>query len=142
MSFTAARKSITKFFATGWDDETPVAYDDVEFGIPEIDDADPAASTWVRLQIQHFDAYQASVGSPGSNKFRRNGLITAQIFAAEKQAALDALAKGDMIVSLFQGKSRFEGVIFSNVRLKEIGPDGEGWFQVNVKIDFEFDDLA
>jgi len=139
MTFAAARASIIKYFSTGWGGATPttpVAYDDVAFTLPN------DGATWVRFQVQNFDAFQASVGSPGDNKYRRTGLITAQIFAKEKAAALDALAKGDAIVSLFQGKSRFEGVIFSNVRLKEVGPDGKGWFQVNVKIDFQFDDLA
>ena len=136
MSFTAARVSILKFFSVPWAARIPVAYDDVDFTIPS------PPSIWARFNVKHFNAYQSSIGDPGANKFRRQGMVTVQIFAPEKGATQDAVAKGDEVVSLFEGKTRFEGVIFSNVRMTEVGPDGMGWYQVNVKIDFEYDDLA
>ena len=134
MNYTAATKAIIKFFAQAWGTTTDVAYPDVAFKIP-------ANKTWVRFNLQHYSGRQASIGAPGSNRFRRDGLITAQVFSVEKNAAADALLKADQIVDIFQGVSN-GGITYFDVQLKEIGPDGNGWHQINVLAYFQYDRIA
>ena len=134
MSYETAVKNIRAHFATQWGSTTPVAYDDVPFTIPN-------GQTWVRLNIAHVDGYQASIGSPNSNRFRRDGLITAQVFQPQGQGSIDARKKADMIVADFLN-AETSGIIYYDVQAREIGSDGAGWYQINVLIKFRYDVIA
>ncbi|WP_138476164.1 phage tail terminator-like protein [Dyadobacter bucti] len=133
MNYEIAVKTIRKIFSDAWGDTTKVAYDDVKFDIP--------TTTWVRFNISHYDGNQASIGSPGSNKFRRYGLIAAQVFQPQGQGSLDARKKVDLIIPIFQGK-QISGITFYDVQAREIGNDGAGWYQVNVLSKFYYDTIA
>jgi hypothetical protein len=135
MNYHDAVAEIKKYFAEQWDNLTGVAYDDFPFTTPD-------NTPWVRLNIRHEDGYQASVGSPQSNKFRRDGLVTVQIFTPKGQAQITALQTADAVVNIFEAKPRISGIMFNNVRVNEIGDDGFGWYQINVKADFSYDTIA
>ncbi|MCE6993055.1 phage tail terminator-like protein [Dyadobacter sp. CY323] len=134
MNYAVASKQIIKYFAQQWNNLTKVAYPDVGFKPPNTE-------TWVRLTIQNFDGYQASMGSPGSNRFRRKGLVTIQIFQKEGTAGLDALNKADAAVNIFRGVEN-AGIQYYDVQIKEIGNDGAGWYQINVLAYFQYDHIA
>lgn len=134
MNYELAVKAIRKLFADQWVNNTPVAYDDVPFTIPE-------TKTWVRLNISHIDGYQSSIGSPLGNRFRRHGLINAQIFQPQGQGSIDARKKADFIIPIFQGK-QISGITFYDVQAREIGNDGAGWYQINVLSKFYYDVIA
>ncbi|PSL23475.1 phage tail terminator-like protein [Dyadobacter jiangsuensis] len=134
MSYESAVAAIRNAFKIAWGATTKVAYDDVKFDIPN-------SETWVRLKIAHVDGYQASIGSPSSNKFRREGLITAQIFQPQGNASKDARKKADLIIPIFQGK-QISGITFYDVQAREIGNDGAGWHQINVLSKFYYDVIA
>jgi hypothetical protein len=137
MSYELAVKNIRKAFATAWGTTTKVAYDDVP------DDTIPPspAATWVRLNISHVDGYQASAGSPNSYRFRREGLINAQIFQPQGKDSIDARKKADLIIPIFQGR-QISGITFFDVQAREIGNDGAGWYQINVLSKFYYDVIA
>lgn len=135
MNFNDATASIIAFFNAGWADLTPVAWPDTAFITPE-------GQTWARVTIKHNEAFQASMGSPGSNRFRRNGIVIIQIFQPQGQASKDARAKADAAVDIFLGQTTSDGIIFSDVGAKEIGPDGAGWHQINVTASFRYDRIT
>lgn len=134
MSYETATKNIRAFFATKWGNTTKVAYDDVPFTTPN-------GETWVRFHIKHVDGYQASIGSPSSNRQRREGIIFAQVFQPQGQGSTDARKKADLIVGHFLNQSA-SGILFHDVHAKEIGNDGAGWYQINVLIKFYYDHIA
>jgi hypothetical protein len=77
----------------------------------------------------------------GNRVFTRTGFITVRVFVPAGERGLEVandLCK--TIVNAFEGKT-IDGVSFHNVGPKTVGPDGAGWFQVNVRADFEFDEV-
>jgi hypothetical protein len=137
MSYELAVKTIRNAFSVSWGNSTPIAYDDVV----NVEIPPSPAATWVRLNIAHVDGYQASIGSPNSNKFRREGLITVQIFQPQGQGSIDARKKADLVIPIFQGK-QISGITFYDVQAREIGNDGAGWYQINVLAKFYYDEIA
>lgn len=134
MNFSDATKAMRSYFHGEWGGLTPVAYDDVPFEKP---DEEP----WVRFTIRHNEGYQASIGNPGSNRHRREGVIFAQVFTPEGNASKNAREFADTIMSMFIGVNH-EGIHFHNVVPREIGNDGLGWYQINVSISFWYDQIA
>lgn len=134
MNYLAATKQVIKFFAAAWGNSIKVAYPDVDFKPPNNE-------TWARFNIQNFDGYQASMGSPGSNRFRRKALVTIQIFQPEGKAGMDALAKADIAADIFRGVEN-NGIRYYDVQIKEIGNDGAGWYQINVLAYLQYDRIA
>lgn len=95
---------------------------------------------WARVNIQHNLGAQSTISNPiGNNLFRRDGLLTVQIFApiGKGLSQADALAK--VALDAFEGKSTPNGVWFRKVRMREIGPD-KSWFNVNVYAEFNYDE--
>lgn len=134
MNYQTAKKKIIQYFAAQWGNTVKVAYPDVDFKPPN-------DLPWVRLTIQHFDGFQASTGSPGSNRFRRKGILTLQIFTPQGKAALKADELADTAVNIFRGVEN-NGIHYYDVQMKEIGNDGAGWYQINVLAYFKYDLIA
>ncbi|MGI4886101.1 MAG: phage tail terminator-like protein [Janthinobacterium lividum] len=134
ISFEQATAIIRQHFNAQWASLTAIALDDVPFDIPN-------GQTWVRLSIQHAMGYQATTGAPGSNAFRREGLVTVQIFQPSNQGGYDARAKAEIATAIFQ-RPRVNGVLFHDVTLKEVGNTPDGWYHVNIKAQFEYDTIA
>lgn len=140
MSLTVAqaRDEITELFTSAWQAHAPgpppVYYDDVVASEP------PAGKAWARLNVKHTLGQQSTIGNPiGNSLFRRDGLVTVQIFAPAGQGLklADQLAK--VALDAFEGKSTQGGVWFRKVRVKEIGPD-RAWFNINVLAEFNYDE--
>lgn len=129
MSFADAENALQEYFKVQWDQLTPVAWPDVAFQKPD--------ATWVRFGMTNNIGRQASTGSPGSNRFRRMGIVTIQVFAKANQGGVDARLKADRAVDIFMGLC--PGFTFWNANAKEIGPDGHGWYQWNVTAEYKYD---
>lgn len=133
MNYSEATKAMQFYFKTSWNGLTKIAYDDVAFTPPN--------ETWVRLTVKHADGYQATAGDPGNNRHRRTGTIFVQVFQPQNKAAQDALIKADIAASLFIGKDLL-GIHFSDTSIREIGNDGQGFYQINVTSQFRYDQIA
>jgi hypothetical protein len=133
--FSQAEKEIRKFFAAGWGSTTPIAWPDVPF-------APPDNKTWVRVNISGIAGRQVTAGAPGANRFRQNGMVMIQVFQPEGQAGIDGRAKAAAIVDMFQGASTSGGVHFERVYATQVGPDGHGFYQVNVVAFYWHDNLT
>ena len=134
VNFSQARDEILTLFRTAWlADPTaaviPLFYWDVRHNSPK---SDPFARVTVRHTIGNNDGIT-------NRRFTREGIITVQIFTmfGEGLSSSDVLSK--VAADAFQGKSTPGGVWFRNVRLNEVGQDGE-FFQVNVLADFTYDE--
>ena len=130
MNFSQAEAAIRAHFNTGWAGATSIAWPDVSFT--------PPADTWVRFAMKNNDSYQASIGSPSSNMFRRKGVVFIQVFQPEGIGSTDARAKADLAADIFISNG-LSGFRFSKVNAKDIGADGAGYYQWNVTAEFEYD---
>ena len=133
LNFTTARDEIQTLFQTAWNAQPsppPVYYWDVQ-GDDPTSEATPA---WARITVRHTIGRDAAIGG---RCFLRQGTVTVQIFTKFGEGLVnnDQLAK--VAVDAFQGKATPGSVWFRNVRLNEIGQDGD-WFQSNVLADFEY----
>lgn len=133
MSLTVeqARDEMSALFNTAWSPRV-VLWD----GVPGNDKPTTRVS-WARFAIRHSDGGSASISR---NHFRRYGTIIIQLFSpvGDGLSALDPLTK--IALDAYEGQSTAGGAWFRNVRSKEIGPDGD-WYQVNVLVDFEYDEV-
>lgn len=134
MSFENYSNLMRSKFSTGWANTYPVAYDnDDKFKTPN--------SPWVRFNIQHNTGNQASIGSPSSNYFRREGIIFASCFTKAEGGNKTALEMADDVINIFQGQDA-DGIHYYNCSVREIGQDQQGWYQVNCLISFRYDIIA
>lgn len=136
LTITQARDEMSALFKAAWDPTGhAVIWDDI--GQPVENDRSP----WARFTIRHADAGQATLANHGGQRrYRRMGTIFVQLFAptGEGLSTLDEMAIEAM--RAFEGKSTAGGVWFRDVRLREVGVDGN-WQQANVMADFEYDEV-
>lgn len=135
MNVQTAINTMRGFFSTQWgakstilwgqDDPTPIPNDD----------------EWVRFNILHSEGPQVSIGSPGSNRFRRFGVITLQIFQKEGKYGTPALTLANDAMGIYTGTTDSD-IIYRNPILREVGNDGHGWYQINVVINFQYDEIT
>jgi hypothetical protein len=139
LTITQARDEMSTLFNDAWEASAyaafPVMWDDV--GEP----VGAARSPWARFSVRHADGGQATLASIGGvRRWRREGTIFVQLFAPANEglSRLDEMA----IVAMraFEGKTTAGGVWFRDVRLREVGVDGN-WQQFNVLADFEYDEI-
>ena len=104
-------------------------------------DADGNPLPYARVTIQHVDGLQPTVGSAnGTRRFRHSGILTVQVFTAFGTGGLKSDRLVKVVKDAFEGKTTASSVIFRRVAVSEIGHDGD-WFQVNVVIHFEYDEV-
>lgn len=137
LSRSAALVEIRDLFDTAWAGAGPVKYDNVT---PEVTPFPPATGPWSKLFIRHAEAFQATIqGETGNRRFRRTGLITAQIFQDPGAGLTGATDLSTIVRDAFEGVTSPGGIIFRQVATNEIGPDGD-FFQTNVVAFFEYDE--
>lgn len=135
MNFNDAEKEIRDFFNTAWATLTPIAWPDVDF-------TPPSNTAWVRFNCQENDGEQVSMGDPNNNRFRHYGIVTIQIFQAQGNAGIIARAKAAAAVAVFMGAQTTNGITFRKVYPKQIGNDGNGFYQINVLASFYYDEIT
>lgn len=136
-TYAQAVDDILGLFKVAWDTTGYTAiYTNVAGDTPD-DEEDP----WARVTIQHTDGGQGSLtGGLGTTRWTRFGILTVQLFVPSGEGLSEAHTLGKLVTDAFEGVSTTNGVWFRNVRINEIGPDGE-WYQVNVLVDFTYDEV-
>lgn len=95
---------------------------------------------WIRAKLQHIISPQATLGDDlGRRHYTNGGILTVEIRTPFDRGSelWDQIAT--TIRDAYRGYSTPGGVWFRNARISEIGNDG-AWFQVNVYVDFEYDE--
>lgn len=115
---------------------------EVRWGGTEIGDLPKAHKAWARVNIQHTQSDQKSLGAPGTRRFERWGYVTAQIFTPLSEGQGLSLSEQLVIIArnAFEGNSTPSGVWFRKVTAKEIGVDGP-WWNTNVIASFCYDEI-
>lgn len=136
LTLTQARDEMMAVFHAAWDTTGhDVFYTDQ--GGPGPSDRDP----WARVLVQHNIGFEASLrGAEQTRKYRREGLITVQLFTPAGDSLSSADTLGKLILDAFEGKKTPGGAWFRNARYNEVGPDGD-FYQCNVLVDFEYDEI-
>lgn len=119
-------------YMTGW---TPVVteYPNERFFKPN------PAVIWARFGVDTFNENALDIGAP-TKSFRTNGELVVQLFAPLEQGCVDILAKADTLASVFRNWCG-EFVMCREASIRNIGNDGNGWYQVNVIVSFKVDSI-
>ena len=162
-TFNEANDEILTVFRDAWQPRAAV-YENVDGSKPT-----DVTSTWARAIVRHFTGNQDSLigglvrGNPPTvttvalgvtakqvdpinpkeknvRRYRHGGLFTAQIFVPIGKGLMEGYELAKLVSDAFEGTDTPSDVWFRNVRLREIGPDGE-WFQINVLADFEYTEV-
>lgn len=138
LTYAQAYDELLTQITEAWKTANPtyaLQYDDL--GTPQT----PKTETpWARVTIRHNRGEQETLANAlGNRLFMRDGLITVQVFTPSGKGLTRAYELAKVAADAFEGRATPGGVWFKNVRLREIGPDGN-WFQVNVIADFEYNE--
>jgi len=142
-----ARNEVMALFKAAWDANLtsapiPILWD----GINPLEPPQPASTAaaearpWVRIEMRHNVGGQAGFGD-GVRRYRRVGIITVEVFTP-MGTGFDALHDElvQIVKDAFEGKTTPSDVEFRDVSPKEVGPTGP-WFQSDVNIAFEYDEI-
>lgn len=135
-TFDAANDEILAFFATAWTATSLLAlYENVEGAKPTAQDA------WARVSLRHGAGRQSSLsGAASTSRFERTGILTVQIFIPNGQGLSQGYTLGKIVMDAFEGKATASQIWFRNAKIAEIGSSDE-WFQLNVTMDFIYDEI-
>jgi hypothetical protein len=136
LTYQEARDEILDVFKAAWDETGyPVHYEDVRKQRSKNEDP------WAVVTLQHASGFQSTLsGAEGARTFTRLGFITTQIFTPSGKGLQEAYDLGKVVSDAFEGAATPGGVWFRNVRLNEVGRDGE-FFQLNVVAEFRYDEV-
>lgn len=135
-TYAEAYDEILALFKTAWDTTGYSAhYTNVGSEIPT------TTVPWARAQVQLLDGFQSSLsGANAQIRWERQGIFTTQIFVPVGNGLLIGHSLSKTVTDAFEGVTTASGVWFRNARVNEIGPDGD-WFQINVLVDFTYDEV-
>lgn len=136
LTFEQARDEIMTVFKTAWDTTTyPAVYEDTKAARPS------SQTPFARPILRHVTGSQASLtGGLGTSRFQREGILTVQIYTPQGSGLTSGYSLVKIVADAFEGTATPGGVWFRDVRLNEIGADGD-FFVINVLIDFEYDEV-
>lgn len=135
MSFGTVRNAINAAFNTAWASATPIAWPNVEFTKPD--------SAWVRITVDGNVSDQAAFGDGVLH--RNSGLIFIQVFIPDNQGPSSADTYAQNAADALQYKridhvSGGRPIRTWGATQRTVGNDN-GWFQVNVTIPFDYDEV-
>lgn len=135
LTFAEARDEIYTVFKTAWDPTGySVFYEDVA------KDRDTRNTPWAVLTLRHATGFQATLSMPGTRVFRREGILTVQVFTPVGKGLQDYYGLAKVVVDAYEGHSTPGGVWFRDTRIAEVGRDGK-FFQSNVLTNFQYDEI-
>ncbi len=136
LTLAQARDEIFTMLKAGWDATgNTMSYPNLPFEIP-IDE-----TPWGRTMLSLTPFSKQTLSSiNGVKRYTRYGILTVQLFTVSGTGLSSADNYAKIIQDTFEGKSSPNGVWFKNARSNDIGPDGV-WYQTNILIDFEFDEI-
>jgi hypothetical protein len=119
---------IEQHFDTSWNARTPINWDN--------DNATPSGPH-VAFTIDHSLSNRISMGNGGTETVLNEGLITVQVFTPQGTGTEQSRLLCDGVTQILSGFRKNSLHLKSAVRRK-IGEDGNGFWQVNVDIPFEY----
>lgn len=135
LTYEQAVDEILTIFKTAWDTTTyDVFYQSVKTS------RGSSTDPWAVVSISHAGGFQATLsGVTGSKTYRRQGELEVHIFTAVGKGLQEFYNLAKVVTDAYEGSST-GGVWFRNVRINEIGRDGE-FVQNRVVVDFQYDEI-
>lgn len=91
--------------------------------------------------LRHRTGQRAAFPSAdGQSMYRRDGDVTIQCFHPIGRGLSDSYADAKVLADAFEGQATSGGIWFRNVRINEIGRDGQ-FNQLNVIAEFIYDEI-
>jgi hypothetical protein len=120
---------------TAWANRGPVHWPDVSnFDIPQ-------SGSWCRVTLRHQDGGQSSLAcGSGARRFTRVGTMWIQVFTEMGGGNTTSYEISEVLARAFEGRGSPLGIIYRNIRINEIGPDG-AFSNTNVLVEFEYDQI-
>lgn len=100
-------------------------------------DRQPGTNPFFMFITRHAAGRQDTLGGVGHRSFQRLGTSVASIYTPVGKGLSESYALAKTVADAYEGKTSQNGVWFRNVRIQEIGRDGE-FYQTNVLVDFEY----
>lgn len=133
LTYAQARDEILTLLKAAWDPTTyPMLWEDVV-------GAKPSDGPYGAVFIRHAGGGGHTLGTPGNRRFTRQGTIFVQVHVPRGRgfALADQLSK--IAADAYEGQASPGGVWFRDVRVNEV-PGQAGWYQVNVLVEFSYDE--
>lgn len=125
MSYADEARAIRDRFRVQWAARTPIAPPNVTYAPPS--DKKP----WVRLSILPGGANEAGFSFGDKRRYRHDGLISVQVFTPDNSGDGVAMELAEAACGIFRSET-FSGVRCLTPYISGAGPDGVGWYMVNV----------
>lgn len=133
-------------FRAKWNAETPALNGGTPVRVewPGVDSgsAPPPDEAYARVRVRHTTSRQATFGAKGSRRYTRPGFVSVQVFAPIAGGAGLTFAESLAIIArnAFEGEGTDSGIWFRRSVINDIGESGT-WHQMNMVIEFEYDEL-
>lgn len=133
MSYKDRNIELRTRFDIQWNNRTAVDWPNMKFTYP-----DPVA-LWCRFRISGGDAQRTTIGDTLNNE-KSTGIIYIQLFAPIETGDALIMQRADEAAEIFRNWCG-TNIMCRTPVVKEIGPDGLGYYQVNVSIPFVRNEL-
>lgn len=132
--FADAEAAIVSRLEANWT-STPLAVPGKPFAAQE--------AAWVKLEVLNFAEEQRSIGAPGDNLFRSEGLISIHVFVRKGTDAATSRTHAKALAALFRAQT-FSGVICDAATISGLGEgsDDGKWARRTVTVPFSCDGVA
>jgi hypothetical protein len=131
MTLNEVRKIIYQHFLGAWNNQTPVDFANEKF-------VQPLLEPWVRITIKSQPSMQVTIGPTGYRKFRRSGILFAQVFTPIETGANQADDLAEEIRDVFEA-IRLSGIWFQQTDIFEQDPNGK-WYSYTIQTPFTYED--
>lgn len=105
----------------------------------------PTDIPWGRTTISHEMGDQKTIGSVGSRRFERRGIIQIQIFTPLTDSSRLSLSEGyaTLVRDSLEGHTTPSGIWLRRISVQEIGVDLDSgaWWQTNVSGFFQYEEI-
>lgn len=136
-----ARDQIYGLIMAAWTAGAPagaeLVYDDAKAKKPD------GPAPWARATVRHTGGSEISISrGNGKGRYNRTGTVYINLFSPSGDGlrALDPLVK--LTLDAYEGKYTAGGVWFTKAQVREIGiVKGTGLYQINVLINFSYDEV-
>lgn len=136
-----ARDQIYGLLMTAWSANAPAGaeliYDDAKAKKPD------GPAPWARATVRHTGGGEIAInGGNGLRRYNRTGTLFINLFcpSGDGLRVLDPLVK--VALDAYEGKYTSGGVWFTKAQVREIGiVKGTGLYQINVLINFSYDEV-
>ena len=128
------RELVYQTFVTGWGTTTDFTFDNEKFDPPN-------DASWVRLSVRNTVSNQESLGAVGNRKFQRDAIIFTQIYdLANSSGLLNLDTLGELVRTIFEGKTLSSQAYTTNTLLREVGTEG-AWFVLIAETNLTYFDI-